>query len=96
MANLLLSLIKTVSTKLNFSDGKTVRVKIELGDLICEYSEKRCRKETEQSTQAILKQLKSETDARIKNKLSSQEIILRPETNSDIRTILIKIACLNC
>ena len=45
----------TVSTKLIFSDGMTVRVKTELGDLICEYSKKRYRKETEQSIQSILK-----------------------------------------
>ncbi|MCF8353250.1 MAG: IS1634 family transposase [Melioribacteraceae bacterium] len=209
LANLRLSLIKTVSAKLKNSDGKTVRVKTELGDLICEYSEKRYRKDkremdkyikkaeslikepgkikrakyvkvqnqsyqlnktlieknelllgikgyytnlelsevedktiiehyhnlwqiehafritksdlqirpiyhrkkeiievhvlicfmalavckymelkTEQSTQSILKQLKSVTDARIKNRLSGQEVILRSEINSDIELIL--------
>jgi transposase len=212
LANLRLPLIKTVSTKLNRSDGMTVRIKTELGDLICEYSEKRYRKDrremdnyikkaeslikkpgkikrakylkvqnqsyqlnkplieknelllgvkgyytnleqsevedktiiehyhnlwqiehafritksdlqirpiyhrkkemieihvlicfmalavckymelkTGQSTQSILKQFKSVTDARLKNELSGQEIILRSEINSDIETILEKL-----
>lgn len=213
LANLRLSLIKTVSTKLNRSDGMIMRIKTELGDLICEYSEKRYRKDkremdnyikkaeslikepgkikrakyikikdqsyqlnkplieknelllgikgyytnleqseiedktiiehyhnlwqiehafritksdlqirpvyhqkkeiievhvlicfmalalckyielkAEQSIQSILKKLKSVTDARIKNKLSGQEIILRSEINSDIQTILEKLS----
>lgn len=212
LANLSLSLIKTISAKLNCSDGMTVRVKTELGDLICEYSLKRFRKDkremdnyikkaeslikqpgkikkakylkindqsyqlnkplieknelllgikgyytnleqseaddkfiiehyhnlwqiehsfritksdlqirpmyhhkkeiievhvllcfmalaickymelkTKKSTQAILKQLKSITDARIKNKLNGQEFILRSELNPDLELLLQKL-----
>jgi transposase len=55
LANLPLSLIKTVSTKLNRSDGMTGRVKTELGDLICEYSEKRYRKDKREMDNYIKK-----------------------------------------
>jgi len=213
LANLSFSLIKQLSTLLNRTDGMTVRVKTELGYLICEYSEKRCRKnkremdnyikkaesllkhpgkikkakyikvqnqsyqlnqslieknelllgikgyytnleqsevedktiiehyhnlwqiehafritksdlqirpiyhykkeiievhvllcfmalaickymelKTEKSTQSILTLLKSVTDARLKNKLSGEEIILRTDINSEIETILKKLS----
>ncbi len=55
LANLPLSLIKKVSTKLNRSDGMKIRVKTELGDLICEYSEKRYRKEKREMDSYIKK-----------------------------------------
>lgn len=55
LANLRLSLIKTVSIKLNRSDGMTIRVKTELGDLICEYSEKRYRKDKREMDNYIKK-----------------------------------------
>lgn len=55
LANLSLSLIKTVSTKLNRSEGMTVRIKTGLGDLICEYSEKRYRKDKHEMDNYIKK-----------------------------------------
>ncbi len=55
LANLPLSLIKTVSTKSNRSDGMKTRVNAELGDLICEYSEKRYRKDKREMDSYIRK-----------------------------------------
>jgi transposase len=54
---------------------------------ICKYLELK----TGKSTQATLTLLKSVTDARLKNKLSGEEIILRTEINSEIETVLEKL-----
>ncbi len=55
LANLSLNLIKQISMLLNRSDNKTVRIKTELGDLICEYSEKRYRKDKREMDNYIQK-----------------------------------------
>lgn len=55
LANLSLFLIKQISMLLNRSDKKTVRIKTELGDLICEYSEKRYRKDKREMDNHIQK-----------------------------------------
>lgn len=55
LANLSLPLIKQLSTQLNRTDGKTVRIMTELGDLISEYSLKRYRKDKREMDNYIKK-----------------------------------------
>jgi transposase len=55
LAHLPVSLIKQLSTLLNRTDGKTVRIKTELGDLISEYSLKRYRKDKREMDNYIKK-----------------------------------------
>jgi transposase len=54
---------------------------------ICKYMEIK----TGRSTRQIIKILKSVTDARIKNMLTGEEIIMRSEISADIKQILLKI-----
>ena len=54
---------------------------------ICKYLEIK----TGRSTRQIVKILKSVTDARIKNMLTGEEIIMRSEISADVKQILLKI-----
>jgi hypothetical protein len=55
IANLSLNCIKTISAKLGQQDGVTIREKTELGDLICEFSEKRFVKDKREMEKHITK-----------------------------------------